>query len=347
MTTKRLSIFAFILVYLVTLELAVEYRSKERGFSTYLLGKKNTNPVVQVNNKNLFPFRSPAVDNLKKNNYVRIWMASASYAEDTKRQINELFPNILCEKINTAKQPCQMLNAAKAGYTISDNIKQLKSNVKKWNPDYALLYSMNLDINNLSSQYLSLNKTKETNKESENVNKLHTTALSVDERIEKTVEQMTIYGHLRRYIGGHVLMSSLLHNEIGYKANNRFKITLQNFIKTCKELGVKPILVTFATKYNISNFKKMKYDEKLFLTRYNEYLSPKGWVKTIRDFNNIIRQTANENSIPYIDLAKNLGGQSEYFTDFVHFTKNGHKIVGQRLADEIIHIVNKNHGHKS
>ncbi len=335
-----LNIIFFIIIYLITIELVVEYRAKERGFWTYMLGEKAHIQKQRTSGKRSFPYRSPEITIDKPFHSIRIWMASASYAEDTKRKIKELFPNILCTQIEeTLKKPCQMINAAKAGYTIHDNIKQLKDDATRWQPDYVLLYSMNLDINDLSNKYLGLKTTQAARNAENDTHRIHTEELNLDEKIEKTLEQMTIYGHLRRYIGGKVLLSTLLHDNIGEKAKKAFKETLLQFIKTSKDIGAKPILVTFSTQYDTNNVYKMTEDEKLSLVRYNEYLSPVGWVTTVKSFNQIIHQTAIENNVPYIDLAKDINGKKTYFTDFIHFTKKGHKITGKLLANGFLNIL--------
>ena len=83
----------------------------------------------------------------------------------------------------------------------------------------------------------------------------------------------------------------------------------------------------------------MSYKDKLGLVRYNSYLSDEGWVNTIKTFNEIIRSTAIEKNVHYIDLEKSLSGKKQYFTDFVHFTKKGHEIIGEKLASDFMNIV--------
>jgi len=163
--------------------------------------------------------------------------------------------------------------------------------------------------------------------------------LAVDQRIEKTIEQMTTYGHLRTYLGGSVLLSTLLHNDIGSMAKNDFKNILVEFIQASKEIDAIPILITFSTAYDTENFQHMPYKSKLFLVRYNSFLSDEGWVNTIKTFNEIIRSTAIEKDVHYIDLEKSLSGKNQFFTDFVHFTKKGHEIIGEKLASDFMKIL--------
>ena len=333
MKFRYLNIFILIIVYLISIEIALEYRAIERGRSPHFLSKFIKKSKIQ-NKNNVFPYRSLPVELLKQDGVERFWMASASYAEDSKRKINELFPNIFCAKLDEAGNNCQMINAAKAGFTINDNITQIKDDAVKWKPDYIILYSMNLDINTLSYQFLGGKSSviKLAQKIGDDKNNK-----PIEKFVESEIEHTTTYNHLRRYFGGTVLLSSFLYNDIGDDAAVAFKETLERFIHACVAIGAKPVLVTFATRYDQSNISEITYDEKLWFVRYDEYLSPKGWVDTVARYNEIIRQTAKQNNIICIDVGKALAGKKQYFTDFVHFTKEGHVLVGQILADGFLH----------
>ena len=338
-----LAVFLLIAINLIAIELVLEIRATNRGFSGFLLDRLTAAKASGTPQKQKFEFRSKKLDLEKPKNSIRIWMASASYAEDYKRKVEELFPNIMCREVGTSsKKHCQMLNASKAGYSIQNNIDQLKASAKNWSPDYVLLYSMNLDINNLSDRYLNPNFDSTENAAAEGGKNDHSMDLPLDMKIEKTLEQMSIYGHLRTYLGGSVLLSTLLHKDIGSAAKNHFKNTLVEFINAAREIGAVPILISFSTAYNTENFERMSYKDKLFLVRYNPYLSDQGWVNTVETLNDILRSTAIENDVHYIDLEQNLSGKNQYFTDFVHFTRQGHEFIGELLASEFIKILKNN-----
>jgi len=342
MKVKYLSIFFFITTYLFAIEMAFEYRANKRGHHAYLF--KMTRKILDLgshqNDVTPYPFRSPVLQINKSAGSNRIWMASASYAEDAKRKIDELFPNIMCKQISLSGVNCEMLNAARASLTIHDNINQLNNRARAWKLDYAILYSMNLDINILSHKHLAPYKMASAKDEKINAKIVGNNDLTISQKIEKFVEEMTIYGHLRRYLGGSILLSTLQHDNIGDEASAEFKETLIHFISTCRKIGATPILTTFATRYDINNYEDMSYDQSLSLMRYNEYLSKKGWVNAVFQFNKIIRETANENNILLIDIEKEISGKQEYFRDFIHFTINGHSVIGQLLADNFINYYN-------
>lgn len=330
MKFRYLNVFALIAIFLISVEIVLEYRALKRGYPAHFLSKlTNDSNAKEKAEKDDFPYRSPRIELSKKSSDVRFWMASASYAEGSQYEINDLFPNVFCAELNKSGKSCQMINAAKSGFAIQDNIRQLKESAVKWKPDYVILYAMSLDIEILSYRYLGRESgvgvglkvdDKENNK-------------SMDQIIERQIEYTTVYGHMRRYFGGSVLLSSFLHDEVGDKAAISFKKTLEKFIHTCDEIGVKPVLVTFATKFNQSNYREIDYDGKLWMVRYNEHLSPKGWADTVARYNDIIRTTAKERNIIYIDhIEKKIAGQIQYFTDFVHFTKEGHRLAGEALA---------------
>ena len=344
MRIKFLTIFLLIAINLIAVELVLEIRAVNRGFSGFLLEIFASSIETSKPLKEKFEFRSAKIDLEKPENSLRIWMASASYAEDYKRKIDELFPNVLCREVNIRfKKKCQMLNASKAGYSIQGNIDQLKTSATHWKPDYVLLYSMSLDVNYLSDKFLNSNFDSIENDIAKEGNNSRPAELTIDRRIEKTIEQMAAYGHLRTYLGGSALLSKLLYDDIGIMAKRDFKNILVEFIEASKEIDAIPVLITFATAYDTENFQYMPHKGKLFLVRYNSYLSDEGWVNTIKAFNEIIRSTASEQDVHYIDLEKSLSGKTQYFTDFVHFTKEGHEFIGEKIASDFIKIFKRHY----
>ena len=341
MRLRYLSVFFFIAVYLIAVEVGLEYRAIQHGYYGHIFHLFNAlinNAKAKSKDVEHLSFRSNPVDKIKPKNYTRFWMASASYAEDERRKINELFPNIFCKELTSKGLPCQMLNASKAGYAISTNIKQLTSLAVQWKPDYVILYSMNLDVNDLSRKYLSNAKVTANIAEKSGTTK----SFSLANVVEKQIEATTIYSHLRRYFGGYILLSSALHDDIGLKAKADFQKTLMQFIETTKKIGAIPILTTFATRYDVSNYKNIPLDDKLWFVRYNEYLSSKGWVETISEFNRITKDVARKNNIMLLDVAPDLSGKVNLFTDFVHFSKRGHEVIANAMASDFMKYKTKN-----
>lgn len=97
-------------------------------------------------------------------------------------------------------------------------------------------------------------------------------------------------------------------------------------------LGGQSIVVTFATMYAAENYQDMPYGIKAWFMRYGNQLLISGWMKTVREFNNVIRD------IPIVDIEPIMNGKSEFFVDYVHFIELGHKVVAREIANKIIQI---------
>lgn len=330
MKYRYLIVFALIAAYLVSLELGLEYRAIHKGFSAHFLNNyiKDTKGIER---KQEYPYHSPEIKLEKSRGDVRFWMASGSYA--LGKTIEDSFPNVFCNELINDGTKCQMINAARPGYTIKQNIKQLEEDAIKWKPDYVILYSMSLDIEMLSYQFLG---GKSVNIEIQNTDVEEKIDISISDFIEREIEYTTLYSHLRRFVGGSILLASLLYDDMGDDAANLFKKTLEDFIRACEMIEAEPILTTFAVRFNHNNISQISYDGKLWLMRYGEHLSPKGWVDTINKYNEIIRQVAEENNLICVDVEDAISGQQEHFTDFVHFTNEGHHIVGKKIAEGFI-----------
>jgi hypothetical protein len=59
------------------------------------------------------------------------------------------------------------------------------------------------------------------------------------------------------------------------------------------------------------------------------------------DYNDIMRQVAAEKNVALVDAAQALEDHPSYFIDFCHFDADGHRLLGQLLADRIAEILSR------
>jgi lysophospholipase L1-like esterase len=104
---------------------------------------------------------------------------------------------------------------------------------------------------------------------------------------------------------------------------SEFKNNLTTFILLCKTRNITPVLMTQS-----SNF---AYDPKYF-PAFCQFLHVK--------FNEIIRETANDNEVILIDLAKEFSNKGNYFFDYIHYNDSGSiavsKYISKSLSPEIL-----------
>ena len=54
-------------------------------------------------------------------------------------------------------------------------------------------------------------------------------------------------------------------------------------------------------------------------------------------FNAISKAVAERAGVPYVDLEAEVPKTLEYFLDGVHYTPRGNAVIGQALADAVVH----------
>jgi lysophospholipase L1-like esterase len=328
---------AMTFAFLLLVEAALEFRHYRKGYSTLLFGQKEPARAPDAGDAASgptpeFPFRSAVVQVAKPANSVRLWVASASYAAAVDLPPSASFANQLCRTFSAANgRPCQTLNNSAAAWTTSENIEQLKRFGAQWQPDFVMLYEMSNDIEYYSGKHLDAPSTLWNFD-----NGIFDTVRAI---LQGTVEQTSLYSHVRHYIGGSVLLSAQLPASLPEKAIGDFRTRLETFIRECRNIGATPVLLTFAASNDVRSMQSMPLDYKFQVLRYNGNLSPEGWVHSIDRLNEIIRQVGRENDVMVADVAAHLDRRPEYYKDFFHFTAQGHdamaSLIGSLLSRQV------------
>lgn len=337
MRIRSLRVLFLTLIFLAAIEIGLEVRATMRGWSTLILGAPEE--AQNVENPDYgrtpgFPFRSRIVSVEKVPRTVRIWVSSASYAEDSSLPPDVIFPTLVEEEFDSAHVPAQVLNAARAGYTIDANIRQLNELGPVWRPDVVILYQMSLDVNVLSERYLSgPSQRKDVRTPAQRAGKV---AAAGRRALQRWSENTTTYQLLHNNLTSRVLGEQLLADRLTPAAESEFRQRLNEFVDDVEALKATPVLCTFATSYDEDTLDQMPTATKLFLFSYNAYLSPRGWVREIERLNEILREVAAEREVPLVDVASRLTGHPELFKDFVHFTPGGHRYVAETIARTLL-----------
>lgn len=333
-----------ILLTIFILEATLELRHYYLGYNTLLFGTKQSTVVTSelktnktnINQivygpKNGFPFKSKIIKP-EKGSALRIWIASASHAEGGRIPAPEVFPNLICEHTNFSNN-CETINGSSPGMRIKANLTQLNTYAPIYKPDYAVLYQMSTII---SSQQRAILGTDDTNIET---NLKSSNSIFDVTYISKKLQETSLYIHLSDYIGGNIKLQGPLKSGLPKSLAIEFDSQILDFISTCKNLSIQPILATFAASHTSENLHQMHFSKVTNFVKYNTYLSPDGWVNTINNYNNRLREIAKRGNIPLIDTEKLLNGKHEYFIDFFHFNSQGHLKVGEFMGKELTKII--------
>jgi len=325
-----LSVIVLVLL-IASVETLLEVRHYYRGFDTLLFGKRAPSVSSEATLSTstfgptpTFPFRSL----IPKNNTEQlrsIWIASASHAEHIRFPADALFPNLICAHIKPT-EPCFVVNGSKAGMNIDSNLALLgewKNSVK---PKTAMLYQMAIFLADEQSS-----STKEDSIQTEKASTPHTFDAAM-KPLHTMLQSSSLYLHISEYITANLEIYGPRDATLpGIEAEYAKK--LKTFITYCNNNNIEPVLTTFAIAHHSNNLHIAKRSFLTTLIRQNKKLSVKGYIDTVEKLNATIRTVALDYNVRYVDIAKRIGGQPEYFVDFVHFNQAGHKVVAQEIAN--------------
>jgi hypothetical protein len=204
--------------------------------------------------------------------------------------------------------------------TIAKNVSMLKEYIPNYKPDYAILYQMSMVI---SEQQRRL---------TQGVDGVSNVMIAPYTSLIKFFQSLSIYGHLSDYVGGNIKLAGQLKAGLPSDMDEDFHKQIMLFIDTCRRNNVTPILATFAGSNDRSNIRQMNFSKRTNFVKYDTYLSPEGFVNTVSRYNNLLRSIAIRESVNFIDLEKEMNGKSEYFIDYFHFNKSGHKKVASIIG---------------
>ncbi len=342
-----------ILAMLLAIEFGLELRHYLKGY-TPLFFAPFVNAKQAYNQENTpastktrgptpdFPFESPIQRGKKSEDELRIWVASASHAI-VGADPGSRFPDLLCDQISLSHNPpCSVLNNSKIGIDLNYSIDNIQRLAHHYQPDVIVLYQMSIDIIQMSHHSMA-------NDNNEQHNNTQTQSHSIIDLspIQKLIEHTSAYGHLREYVSGSIAIQAPLLDQLPSKEIEQYRAKLLRFIEATRNAGATPVLTTFAPSHQIKNQDDMPYYTKLTLMRYQQTLSVKGWLNTIKTLNQTIHEISKEQSVDLIDIEQSMSGQAHNYLDFVHFNIEGHRAAAKVMATGLKNIVAANNTRKA
>ncbi len=342
MTLRTASVYVWVVALLACMELALQCRAHYRGWDAPIFRIAAASAATAAEEKPArygptkeFPFRSEIVPPQCPPGTSRLWVASASHAEDIHLGVEETFPAQAGRLLSRAGEgPWQVLNASRAGNLIAANTADLSRLGAAWRPSVVVLYQMSMDVVALSREHLGANKPdrKQARKDDQ------TGETSRESVLRKAAAETTIYTTLKANLTPWIAGQRVLADDVGQAAERDFEERVRNFLRVVRESGALPLLTTFATSHSQEEAGRLPFDVRQFMLRYNQYLSPKGWTRTIAQFNGVIRRIASEEGVALVDCESAMTGNARYFRDYVHFAPEGHKKIAELLSEKVLEV---------
>ncbi|MEL6108804.1 MAG: hypothetical protein AAFU85_22580, partial [Planctomycetota bacterium] len=263
-----------------------------------------------------FPFRSRIVPAQRSERSLRIWIASASHAHDSRVPANTIFPSQLGEKLESRGIANEILNASLPGNSLSDNEAELALRGPTWKPDVVLIYQMSTDL---------VGSTRDVPTGAPGTPR--GLGAQLVDAMDALAERTTIFELLKSNVSSRITAASVLDRQLPDGAEKQYFESLNRLIERARSLGARPIVCTFCFSHAPS---RLPGDYQLVLLKTAPTLDPVAWFDSITAWNKTL---LSHPDLEVIDVAEGTSGEGEFFRDPVHFSVKGHEHVANRLAE--------------
>ena len=253
----------------------------------------------------------------KEENIYRIICFGSSYTRGTG---GVAFPELLEEKLNNRgkEKKFEVINTAISGQTILNAFMDFALNWRMLNPDMIIIDDVFEDIEVTMPFYLHNYKQ----------------ALKM---------KKDPWGKIRRAIGICGVID-LLYDKATFKydkpeieALEYYKSILGSFVLLAKGMGCKVVLLSCGIAVdNEHNFDENNRMVKLLKLRFFSEFTTKGIIKSIGEYNKVMKDVAVEEKAVFIDMSNAVPKDEEHYTDASHRSGKGNEVFANVLFEKLI-----------
>jgi len=312
------------------------------NYETLTINKVNPKlpPEILVS-KNAIGFRGPNPD---ADAEYKIIAVGGSTTECIESPDTSTWPYVLGEKLGQNFKNIWVNNAGLSGHSTFGHIILMEDYILKLKPDAVIfLVGVNDVGRDIPDNFSLYNDFQQTT--------LH----KIKEFLYKS-ELISVSTNIYRFINAKraqlvcdldfditktdtLLLDPLKYQEL-IQRNKAYLIGYeQRLIKLmdlCIENGITPVLVTQPALYGDSIDPATQVD--LSKVKVGEYNGKTLW-ECLELYNNITRKVSSAKNIPLIDLAHLLPKNSDYFTDYVHYTPLGNQLISDIMKPVLADVI--------
>lgn len=282
---------------------------------------------------------------------VRIVVLGGSAAFDIQATEGRDWPHLVEDKLHAAGHTnVEIINAGTGGHAACDSLGRLYSEIWMFEPDYVLVYHGWNDIKYFCdlSEEQSLLRTIRPQPmfEYEGQMVVWNPYMYYQGRLDRFLCHSQLYVRLRNRfwslrlgtigLEGLVTGKALEHekgdlaypNSYSPLAPRQFELTLRLIVAASRAIGAKPVLITqpwlVAADNTPTDRDRIRYDY--------AGLSHEALLRASVDCRHAVLSVAKEEDALVLDLAPELSGRGDLFTDHVHTTAAGSELLATRVS---------------
>lgn len=356
MRLRHFTLLLWTALFLVLGEVALELRARARGYGGLLFSPDALTSVFTGEDVNVstepttavdgfgpttdFPFRSRIVAETPPPGTTRIFIASASYAEDRQQAVTDIFPVLLEDELRTRGYDVQIVNASSNAYSLGTAARVLREQGPRWKPDLVLTYHYSNDLDELAPRLLSVAGGGAPNASGEEAPVEALDGADGTPRTEterplpsRLMEATTAYVQAKNQIKARLVALRVLEPTLPPVLLAGLRERLEAVHAVVESLDAELVLVQFACSHPASQGGSLPTPYRNNLFRYNSHLSERAWREGVEQFNTLQAGYGAAHGLAVLDLPRYLAGEHAYFRDFCHLTPRGHRAAAQALAD--------------
>lgn len=360
----------FILVILLPAELFLRHKYKGYESTTYLYTVNNFQPFLQMQpstNTTLpidnYGFRGENITVTKPANTYRIFVLGGSTVYNSAIPYEQTFAKILEKDLQKKyrDKKIQVLNAGMDGYTTEHSLIQYLFKIKDFHPDLIIMW------HGINDWYYSCSPSALADEPYQsdyshflgadaNMVFEHFTLppifqiklLSYDFFIKAMQDNWysdIIAGEQRLHPNPGIYTDetkSMTYDMKNFSSMPSYKRNISSLINATKDDHVKLILGDQPSLYSDDLSAQAK--SKLFFPKLQctnsqgKYPSLDSMINAMKVYNNAMKNEAENNNIPFVDLAAQIPKNLSYFTDDVHYTPIANAKIAQVLYNTIVSL---------
>jgi lysophospholipase L1-like esterase len=274
-------------------------------------------------------FRGPEITVPKPPSTVRIAFLGASTTYCAEVSSNEnVWPHLVTKALQSkwAEGAFDYVNGGVPGYTTLTSLKNLQIRIAPLQPDVIVIYEGH---NDLSGNGLEL---------------------AIEQGLASKPAEMELLWPAKYSLLWYLVEKNLLimrNQQTALQAEGKLRIDrdkldgpfrrdLRELVAASQRSARLVVLVTLTYRLRKDQSPQEKKEAAVTNVFYMPYISADGLIDVVENYNDVIREVANEKGTLLVEGDKGIPGNKEYFADSVHFTDKGSQAQAERVSRVLI-----------
>lgn len=362
---RLLALIGLMLVFFIMIEIALEIRAVSRGWKgpwIQSLQEAFSSANLPQDKTEKKASSGPPIGFAGSGSALRILVLGSSHSIDPQYPIEDIWPSVMArtlraigDKEGIGRLPqAEIINASKVGLSLSTGYGQLKPALELYGPDVVILYELTNSINSYSHTIISGSGESPTHTGDSpgasagfSLSRLSgglslLSMAGIQTLLSEFLTDTTVYEQVKSKIGVRFVELTPKKDYIGAAGEAMLWKDLEKYLSLCRAFKARLILTEAVTGFDYHLPESWVEDQVLSCYRYNSMLSTEGWKATVKGFNRLTKNFAEKNHLVFISTRSALNHPEEQLRDLVHFTREGHRRMGEGMAESLAHLLAEN-----